>query len=454
MPRAAVILALLVALALGTAVLLTAAPTVPPGVAPPVLLPLDLPVDRINTVRISWPDGSNWEFRKLTIADEWTAARSGEPRVWRGEARYIIGFLRLLAQAPARSGTASDLNGPTIDITSTDGSKRTITMGEQALGGSVPARLTANGASKDVSLPSELAELVKPAGVSVWRSSKIFVADLGDPTEVTLKLGTSSLTLTRGATGWSLTPGGPADRSLVEGLLKAAQSLSMRSLLDTSNADATGVAAGDSLTIRSELRTLDRGQLRSDAVTQELKLGASADAANTTRFGQATVSRDSASSPLWGPSAGIVSAEDLKGLSTDPTLLASRRSAECPASDIARLIVHVNGSDITLTRNISGWTVAGDADAIAWPVRADELLDLLTKERAVRVASKTSDAPTVRVELFGPGNTSLGEIGLRTGPTEGSKDLAITASNDLYDRTYGHLGRTDHLTAWIARFAK
>lgn len=451
--RTAVIVSLVIALALACAVLLTN-PRPTEGSRASSELLMDVPPERITGVTIAWPDGSGWAFERLSVAEGWRAVRLGTTTpVWLGESRAVGGFVKLLAQTRTKPMSGTLTRGATIGLTIKDGDPRTIELGGEALGGTVAARVRTGAAARDVSLPGDLAELVKPAGVAEWRSTRLFVADLGEPSEVALTMGGRSLTVARSGTGWQLAPGGPAERSLAEDWLKAVQSLSAKSLVERAgDAVTTGLGGGESIVVRTERRSIEGSQVRRDVVVQELRLGVGADASGGTRFAELTARLGPGGPVLWGPVLATLNASDLKGLSADPCTLASRRSVERSGADVARMTVKMAGQpDVTLTRSISGWTMEGGTDAVAWSARAEELLSLLTKERAAAVAPQGDGTALVHVELTGPGGTLLNApLALSlANVAEGSAARAMAVSDGTYARTYAHQGRTDHLTAWL-----
>ncbi|MFO0833883.1 MAG: hypothetical protein U0638_02845 [Phycisphaerales bacterium] len=412
-------------------------------------------LSKSDAIELSHSSGKSMRITRIDAAsDRWmlTWKEGNQDRTWPASTPRVRGVLRLL------SGLVT---GSPSDRSPTQSSGLSITIGTTKVHAAIDETLVSGRAAlrlddKSSSLiDTGLHSVLTTPDPAVWRDPTAFASPIADASRLSISTGGQELSLARVGRQWAIVKpvAEPADRALVDELLKSLASIQAQRFVPDSNADWSAPTAN----VRVELdqRTPSGEDVIRSTLAQELLIGGTADVGGTTILARAAASNvaDSTRVPLWGPAPLVLSRQALDTLTTDPASVIARSPAPGARADVARIRLSpadvLGSKPVEFIRTLSGWardnTPVSEVDAKA----IDALLTLVFDVRADKVRSKPA-----------PGAASLGSVALLredSSPiatldlsqiTQGA-DAGFVASRDVFHWTYAPSAATKGVFAWV-----
>ncbi len=346
--------------------------------------------------------------RAERVGDEWhvgIASRDGVK--WLGDAAAIEGLLFAagnLTLAPI-AGEGEFVAGPVLRVGLASGESRVLTLGTAALGGRVWAEIDGGVAG---TLDSRVFDLVRAAGVDLWRDARAFAAHR-DPTGLEIRVGEAVVEVERALGGWrAVRPvDAPGDGEQIENALRI-----LRGMQGVGVAEAGAVGDGDPIaTIR-----LHGGREGEWRITTLEIVGVSESDGSGLVARCWTGVRDAEESGegrvLFAPVMMVLKRDHLDAISTDAMRYVARTSAAFPSGDVGEMTIRdPAGEDVVeVVRTLDGWVRGGEGDVIAESDALDGLSRLICDEEAdgVELAGVATRRGVVEVTMRSLAGTVLG----------------------------------------------
>ncbi|NUQ51633.1 MAG: hypothetical protein HUU19_02930 [Phycisphaerales bacterium] len=379
----------------------------PREVAAPTKLFANSDLSRADAIELSHSSGRSMRIARLDAAsDRWmlTWNDGRQDQRWPASSPRVRGVLRLLSglvtstpsdRVPTKSSNLSIAIGAT---------KITATIDESLVSGRAAFRLNDTSVSL---IDTGLHSVLTTPDPAVWRDPAAFPSPIAEASRLSISTGGQELSLARVGRQWAIVKpvAEPADRAMVDELLKSLASIQAQRFIPDADVDWKTPTA--SIRVELDQRTPSGEEVTRSTLIQELLIGGTADVGGATILARANASIDSgpARTSLWGPAPLVLSRHAIESLTTDPASVISRSPAPGARADVARISLSpadvLGGKPVEFIRTLSGWTrdhtPASPADAKA----IDDLLALIFDTRADKVRSK----PT-------PGSAALGSISL------------------------------------------
>ncbi len=411
---------------------------------------------KADSLVLSHSSGKTLSITRVDPAsDRWMLVweEGSQSQRWPASAPRVRGVLRLLSGIMV--GTAPDRapdRSSSIVIT-VAGSSVKASLDESLVSGRAALRLD----DKSVALiDSGLHSVLTTPDPAVWRDLSAFAAPILDASRLSIAASGQELALARVGKQWAIVKpiAEPADRAMVEELLKSLATIQAQRFVSDTKTDWSKPTA--SVRVEIDQRTPSGDDVTRSTLIQDLVIAGEADVGGTTILARAaaTLASGETRSPMWGPAALILQRQALGSLSTDPAGVISRSPAPGARADVARIKLvagdTLGAKPVEFLRTLSGWSrdntpVSGeDAAAI------DALLALMFETRAdrVRAGAGQPGATIATLTLAREDGSPMATLDLSQ-VAQGA-DAGFVASRDVFHWTFALQSAGKRVFAWIA----
>ncbi|MCC6969664.1 MAG: hypothetical protein IT434_05525 [Phycisphaerales bacterium] len=432
----------------------------PREVATPTKLFANSDLSKSDAIELSHSSGKSMKLACIDAAnDRWmlTWREGSQDQSWPASTPRVRAVLRLLSAlvtsipsdlAPTKSSNLSIAIGA---------AKITATIDESLVSGRAALRLN------DISLAlidTGLHSVLTTPDPAVWRDPAAFPSPIAEASRLSISTGGQELSLARVGRQWAIVKpvAEPADRAIVDELLKSLASIQAQRFIPDAGVDWKTPTA--SIRVELDQRTPSGEEVTRSTLMQELLIGGTADVGGATILARANASIDpgAARAPLWGPAPLVLSRQAIESLTTDPASVISRSPAPGPRADVARITLSpadvLGGKPVEFIRTLSGWTRDRTPVAPADAKSIDDLLALIFDTRADKVRSKPTpgSADLGSISLFRDDASPIATLELSQA-TQGP-DAGFIASRGAFHWTFAPNAASKSAFSWIAAQAE
>jgi len=412
-------------------------------------------LSKSDAIELSHSSGKSMRIARIDAAsDRWmlTWKEGSQDRTWPASTPRVRGVLRLL------SGLVT---GSPSDRSPTQTSGLSISIGTTKIHAAIDESLVSGRASlrlddKSTALiDTGLHSVLTTPDPAVWRDPAAFASPIAEASRLSISTGGHELSLARVGRQWAIVKpvAEPADRAMVDELLKSLASIQAQRFVPDSNTDWSAPTA--SVRVELDQRTPSGEDVLRSTLAQELLIGGTADVGGTTILARAAASNvaDSTRVPLWGPAPLVLSRQALDTLTIDPASVISRSPAPGARADVARIKLSpadvLGAKPVEFSRTLSGWTRDNTPVSEADVKAIDSLLTLMFDVRADKVRSKPAAglASLGSVALFREDASPIATIDLAQ-VTQGP-DAGFIASRDTFHWTFAPSAACKSVFAWV-----
>lgn len=476
MPKAAVVVALVIAFSLSVIAYVTLHR--PPPAAIHSRLLSDVDPTRVDSVAVLAADGRASVFKSGREGVEWfltssVPADKFESEPWPANASRVRAAIRLLCELEVES--------PRDDVIPANATSTSVALSTSELGpkGTVLVRIAEGSVAGrtnvvrtgigTASAESNFAQAFAMSDLSLWREPLVFSLAPQDWSRLEITGKDAAIVMSRVGRAWALQKPilAGADPAAVETSVKALSGAAIVRFVEKPAPDVVASLENPAAIITTEFERREQigDTVHRCAIVQELRVGPPADVGGTTFLCRAFAwSRDlntNATSTLWGPAVVVLEAAALTSLASDPASYVSRVSLRAPQADV----FHVSISDLTepgaaprvYARATNGWRPAGEVTIATDEARNLQLLlTLLGEERAARVSLEPVQAwsATTRVAFKSSEGIVVQELSLGASRSAGDKSVTalVTFDGTVYRAYESKL--VAGLTEWLVRSKK
>lgn len=411
-------------------------------------------LSKADAIELAHSSGKSMRLTRVDAAsDRWmlTWNEGSDRHTWPASASRVRGVLRLLSGLV--SGTPADRSeGKSSSLSITIGaSKVAATIDESLASGRAAFRLD----DKSVALiDTGLHSVLTTPDPAVWRDAAAFAAPIHEASRISISSAGRELSLARVGKQWAIVKpvAEPADRPMVDELLKSLASIQAQRFVPDSSTDWNSPTA--SVRIEIDQRTLSGEDVIRSTLAQELLIAGAADVGGTTVLARAAANTSGTTrSPLWGPASLVLTRQALDSLTTDPSSVISRFPTPGARADVARIKLSpadvLGATPIEFIRTLSGWTRDNTPVSSADAKAIDALLTLMFDTRAEKVRSKSAGAaPLGSVTLLREDTSPIATLDLSQ-VTQGP-DAGFVASRDTFHWTFAPSAASKGVFAWVS----
>lgn len=412
-------------------------------------------LSKADAIELTHSSGKSMKMTRVDAAsDRWmlTWKEGDDLRAWPASAPRVRGVLRLLSGlvrgVPAdRSDSKSSSLSIAIGAT-----KVAATIDESLVSGRAVFRLDDTSVAL---IDTGLHSVLTTPDPAVWRDAAAFAAPISEASRLSISSAGRELSLARVGKQWAIVKpvAEPADRPMVDELLKSLASIQAQRFVPDSSTDWNAPTA--SVHIEIDQRTPTGEDVTRSTIAQELLIAGAADIGGTTILARATTSSTSGTtrSPLWGPVPLVLTRQALDSLTTDPASVISRSPSPGARADVARIKLApadvLGAKPVEFIRTLSGWTRDNTPVSSADARAIDALLTLMFDTRAEKVRSKAAAgaAPLGSVLLLREDASPIATLDLSQ-VTQGP-DAGFVASRDTFHWTFAPGAASKSVFAWV-----
>ncbi|MBL8761407.1 MAG: DUF4340 domain-containing protein, partial [Phycisphaerae bacterium] len=355
-------------------------------------------LSKTDAIELAHSSGASMRVARVDGAgDRWmlTWKEGSQERRWPASAARVRGVLRLMAglvAGPANGGTTDRAEAKSSAVSiSIGGTTIRAAVDESIVSGRAALRLDEKSAAM---IDTGLHSVLTTPDPAVWRDAAAFAAPINEASRVTVSAGGQELALARVGKQWAIVKpvAEPADRVMVEELLKSLSSIAAQRFVAESSVDWSAPTA--SVRVEIDQRTPNGEEVTRSTLIQELLIGGAADVGGTTILARAFAASVAGSSraDVWGPAPLVLSRQSIEAATTDPASVISRSPAPGTRADVGRIALApadvLGAKAIEFVRTLSGWTRDGAAVSEADARAIDSLLSQMFDARADRVRSR------------------------------------------------------------------
>ncbi len=434
MPKAAVLVALVIAVSLSVIAYLTLHRPPPPVLNSRLLSDVD--PAQVDSVRVLPADGQLIEFRAGREGVEWFVtsglpAERFETTPWPASASRVRAAIRLLCdlkvESPRDDAIGAEAKATSVGLSSTELGKMgtaLVRIAEGSVAGRTNIVRTGIGTA---SAESNFAQAFAMTDLSLWREPLVFSLSPQDWSRVEISGKDSAIVLSRVGRAWALQKPvvSSADSVAVDKAVKALSGATMVRFVEKPEPDVLKSFDNPVAIVTTEFERREQAgdKVQRRAIVQELRVGPPADVAGTTVLCRASAwSRDlstNSTTPLWGPAIVVVDASALANLASDPASYVSRVSLRAPLADVFQIAISdradTNSKPRAFARTAGGWRPVGAVTITPDEAKNLQLfLSLFGEERASKVTLKLAETwtPTTQVAFKSSEGVVVQELSL------------------------------------------
>lgn len=494
MSKTAVIVSLVVALGLA---LLTALIVRPAKISPPparIQWLSDLASANPSTISVRFGDGTSAELFREPVTETWLLRPQEKSPAWPVASAQVRGLMRAFAElagAPENASASTLADATTLAIT-VGGKTRSIRVAGSAIGGRVAAAIDLDsGGERRVFVEDSIRRVLAREGLLAWRKNALLAREGFDPTRVRVERPEGKYTLDRVGGRWTITlpliaPCDPAEFATLREVLSRLSAARFAEHLPTEqgstpqgstddgviNDDSLGFAnAWAFLSVESEIRMVEAGEVRRRVLVESARFGTAADAGGKSVHVRLVAElRDPATNavtPAWGPVVAVVERERLAALAPSAMRLVSPVACTTPPADVLTIELTPATPDLApraqpaseaekvlLARGLKGWEKRAGTAATQLPEDeqpiVEGLLRALGEARAAAVALTPPEGvrPLAQIRL----GSNPGEI-VVLGVVPGARAETLVVHSPPIVRTYEITG-VERIREWLQRVVK
>ncbi|MCB9846692.1 MAG: hypothetical protein H6811_11995 [Phycisphaeraceae bacterium] len=396
-------------------------------------------------------NGSDWTIR-------WTGP-DGELS-WPADGGRARAGIRLLLEStmPADERDRTEAPSATVRI-ETESEAWTLSLGETAVGGSVPATLEdAASRPQAVRVSGDVRRMLAESSLLGWRSSVALPGLDGGASRMLLSARDARLRLAKFGGRWAIIEpiSARADLQRAESLRGVLASLRFESFETMSaSPDASGWGLSDPLA--TVVVEQDPAGGVGPVVRLTLEVGSPADTSGSRMFSRCVIEtiENGHTSVRHGPVVGTIAAEELNRIQPNAGFYVVRRAAECAPPDVRAIdVTPQSGASISVRRVGGSWHDGAGAEVTpAQAERINSLIRLVASTECFEVVFQIPSGwqPIAEITLRDASGASLGRhLVAKIDPALTGGQSVIGVLSDGLVRVYRADGLSALLT-WLER---